>query len=140
MPLRNLRLAVAVYTCTFLTLCFEATVLGFWHTALSRCVSRCSLLHMCVLDLLTLTVLRACPLREALGDSHIAILVFATLIVLRACLLSEALGCSHFSNLDFATLTQFVRVDLRHSRTIRSSPIRPPLLTLVAGPSPGGSI
>ena len=94
---------------------------------------------MCVLDLLTLTVLRACPLREALGDSHIAILVFATLIVLRACLLSEALGCSHFSNLDFATLTQFVRVDLRHSRTIRSLPIRPPLLTLVAGPSPGGS-
>ena len=29
---------------------------------------------------------------------------------------------------------------LRHSRMIRSSPLRAPLLTLVAGPSPGGSI
>ena len=95
---------------------------------------------MCVLELLTLTVLRACPLREAFGDSHIAILAFATVIVLRACLLSEALGRCHFSNLDFTTLTLLVRVDLRHSRTIRSSPIRAPLLTLVAGPSPGGSI
>ena len=95
---------------------------------------------MCVLDLLTLTVLRACPLREALGDSHIASLVFATLIVLRACLLWEALGQSHISNLDFTTLTQLVRVDLRHSRTIGSSPIRAPLLTLVAEPSPGGSV
>ena len=118
----------------------EATLLGFWHTALSLCVSRCSLLHMCVLDLLTLTVFRACPLREALDDSHIAILVFATLIVLRACLLSEALGRSHIGILDLTTLTHLVRVDFRHSRTIRSSPCRAPLLTLVAEPPPGGSI
>ena len=93
---------------------------------------------MCVLELLTLTVVRAYPFLEALCNSHIAISAFATLIVLRACLLSEALGRSHIGILDFTTLTQLVGVDLRHSRTIRSSPIRAPLLTLVAGPSPGG--
>ena len=93
---------------------------------------------MCVLELLTLTVLRACQLLEALCSSHIAISAFAALIVLRACLLSEALGRSHIGILDFTTLTQLVGVDLRHSRTIRSSPIRAPLLTLVARPSPGG--
>ena len=81
---------------------------------------------MCVLELLTLTVLCVCPLAEALGDSHIGILARATLTVLRACLLSEALGRSHFGNMDFTTLTQSVRVDLRHSRTIRSLPIRAP--------------
>ena len=102
-------------------------------------MSRLRRLRMCVLELLTLTVLRACPLLEALCNSHIAILPFATLIVLRACLLSEALGRSHIGMLDFTTLTQLVGVDLRHSRTIRSSPIRAPRLTLVAGPSPGGS-
>ena len=57
-----------------------------------------------------------------------------------ACLLSEVLGRCHIGILDFTTLTQLVRVDLRRSRTIRSSLLRPPLLTLVAGPSPGGSI
>ena len=57
-----------------------------------------------------------------------------------ACLLSEVLGRCHIGILDFTTLTQLVRVDLRHSRTIRSSPLRAPLLTLVAEPSPGGSI
>ena len=108
--------------------------------AFAAFASRLRRLHMCVLELLTLTVLRAVPLREAFGDSHIAISAFAPLIVLRACPLSEALGRSHFGILDFTTLTQLVRVDLRHSRTIRSSPIRAPLLTLVAGPSPGGSI
>ena len=56
-----------------------------------------------------------------------------------ACLLSEVLGRCHIGILDFTTLTQLVRVDLRHSRTIRSSPLRAPLLTLVAEPSPGGS-
>ena len=102
-------------------------------------MSRPCLLHTCVLELLTLTVLCACPLREALGDSHIAISAFATLIVLRACLLSEALGRSHIGILDLTTLTHLVRVDFRHSRTIRSLPFRAPLLTLVAEPSPGGS-
>ena len=100
-------------------------------------MSRLCLLHTCVLELLTLTVLRACPLREAFGDSHIAISAFATLIVLRACLLSEALGRSHIGILDLTTLTHLVRVDFRHSRTIRSSPFRAPLLTLVAEPPPG---
>ena len=57
-----------------------------------------------------------------------------------ACLLSEVLGRCHIGILDFTTLTQLVRVDLRHSRTIRSSPLRASLLTLVAEPSPGGSI
>ena len=57
-----------------------------------------------------------------------------------ACLLSEALGRSHIGILDLTTLTHLVRVDFRHSRTIRSSPFRAPLLTLVAGPTPGGSI
>ena len=57
-----------------------------------------------------------------------------------ACLLSEALGRSHIGILDLTTLTHLVRVDFRHSRTIRSSPFRAPLLTLVAGPLPGGSI
>ena len=57
-----------------------------------------------------------------------------------ACLLSEALGCSHIGILDLTTLTHLVRVDFRHSRTIRSSPFRAPLLTLVAEPPPGGSI
>ena len=56
-----------------------------------------------------------------------------------ACLLSEVLGRSHIGNLDFTTHTWLVRVDLRHSRTIRSSPLRAPLLTLVAEPSAGGS-
>ena len=57
-----------------------------------------------------------------------------------ACLLSEVLGRCHIGILDFTTLTQLVRVDLRHSRTIRLSPLRAPLLTLVAEPPPGGSI
>ena len=57
-----------------------------------------------------------------------------------ACLLSEALGRSHIGILDLTTLTHLVRVDFRHSRTIRSSPCRAPLLTLVAEPPPGGSI
>ena len=57
-----------------------------------------------------------------------------------ACLLSEALGRSHIGILDLTTLTHLVRVDFRHSRTIRSSPFRAPLLTLVAEPPPGGSI
>ena len=35
-------------------------------------MSRLCLLHTCGLELLTLTVLCACPLREALGGSHIA--------------------------------------------------------------------
>ena len=39
-----------------------------------------------------------------------------------ACLLSEALGRSHIGILDLTTLTHLVRVDFRHSRTIRSSP------------------
>ena len=56
-----------------------------------------------------------------------------------ACLLSEVLGRCHIGILDFTTLTQLVRVDLRHSRTIRSSPRRAPSLTLVPEPSPGGS-
>ena len=56
-----------------------------------------------------------------------------------ACLLSEVLGRCHIGILDFTTLTQLVRVDLRRSRTIRLSPLRAPLLTLVAEPSPGGS-
>ena len=56
-----------------------------------------------------------------------------------ACLLSEVLGRCHIGILDFTTLTQLVRVDLRRSRTIRSSPLRAPLLTLVAEPSSGGS-
>ena len=105
-----------------------------------RFVSRLCLLHTCVLELLTLPVLRACPLPEAFGDSHIAISAFATLIVLRACLLPEALGRSHIGILDLTTLTHLVRVDLRHSRSIRASPLRAPLLTLVAEPFPGGSI
>ena len=46
-----------------------------------------------------------------------------------ACLLSEALGRSHIGILDLTTLTHLVRVDFRHSRTIRSSPCRAPLLT-----------
>ena len=57
-----------------------------------------------------------------------------------ACLLSEALGRSHIGILDLTTLTHLVRVDFRHSRTIRSSPFRAPLLTLVAEPPPAGSI
>ena len=57
-----------------------------------------------------------------------------------ACLLSEALGRSHIGILDLTTLTHLVRVGFRHSRTIRSSPCRAPLLTLVAEPPPGGSI
>ena len=57
-----------------------------------------------------------------------------------ACLVSEALGRSHIGILDLTTLTHLVRVDFRHSRTIRSSPFRAPLLTLVAEPPPGGSI
>ena len=57
-----------------------------------------------------------------------------------ACLVSEALGRSHIGILDLTTLTHLVRVDFRHSRTIRSSPFRAPLSTLVAEPSPGGSI
>ena len=57
-----------------------------------------------------------------------------------ACLLSEALGHSHIGILHCTTLMQLVRVDLRHSRTIRSSPCCAPLLTLVAGPSSDGSI
>ena len=57
-----------------------------------------------------------------------------------ACLVSEALGRSHIGILDLTTLTHLVRVDFRHSRTIRSLPFRAPLLTLVAEPSPGGSI
>ena len=57
-----------------------------------------------------------------------------------ACLLSEALGRSHIGILDLTTLTHLVRVDFRHSRTIRSSPCRAPLLTLVAEPPPGGSL
>ena len=56
-----------------------------------------------------------------------------------ACLVSEALGRSHIGILDLTTLTHLVRVDFRHSRTIRSSPLRAPSLTLVAEPSPGGS-
>ena len=56
-----------------------------------------------------------------------------------ACLLSEALGRSHIGILDLTALTHLVRVDFRHSRTIRSSPCRAPLLTLVAEPPPGGS-
>ena len=56
-----------------------------------------------------------------------------------ACLLSQALGRSHIGILDLTTLTHLVRVDFRHSRTIRSSPCRAPLLTLVAEPSSGGS-
>ena len=97
---------------------------------------------MCVLELLTLIVLRACPLAQALGDSHIGSLACAALTELRACLLSEALCRSNIGNLDIATLTQFVWVVLRTSRTIRSSPICAPLLTLVlgAGPGPAGSI
>ena len=110
------------------------------RSAFDQFASRLRRLLVCVLELLTLTVLRVCPLREAFGDSHIAISAFAPFIVLRACPLSEALGRSHFGILDFTTLTQFLRVDLRHSRTIRSSPFRAPLLILVAGPSPGGSI
>ena len=97
------------------------------RSAFVRFASRLRRLHMCILELLTLTVLRVCPLREAFGDSHIAISAFAPLIVLRACLLSEALGRSHIGILDLTTLTQFVRVDFRHSRTIRSSPFRAPL-------------
>ena len=123
----------------FSHLWFEATVLGFWHTASSRCVSGLCILHMCVLELLTVTVLRACLLSEALCRLHMCVLELLTLTVLRACLLSEALGNSHFSNLDCTTLTHSLRVDLRHSRAIRSSPLRAPLLTLVAGPCPGGS-
>ena len=57
-----------------------------------------------------------------------------------ACLLSEVLGRCHIGILGFTTLTQLVLVDLRRSRTIRSSPLRPPLSTLVAGLSPDGSI
>ena len=56
-----------------------------------------------------------------------------------ACLLSEALGRLHIGILDLTTLTHLVRVDFRHSRTIRSTPFRAPLLTLVAESSPGGS-
>ena len=57
-----------------------------------------------------------------------------------ACRLSEVLGRCRIGISDFTTLTQLVRADLRHSRTIRSSPLLSPLLTLVAGPFPGGSI
>ena len=56
-----------------------------------------------------------------------------------ACLLSEVLIRCHIGILDFTTLTQLVRVDLRRSRTIRSSPLCAPLLTFVAEPSSGGS-
>ena len=56
-----------------------------------------------------------------------------------ACLLSEVLGRCHIGILDFTILKQLVRVDLRRSRTIRSSPLRAPLLALVAESSSGGS-
>ena len=78
------------------------------RSVFAQCASRLRRLLVCVLELLILTVLRVCPLREAFGDSHIAISAFAPLIVLRACPLSEALGRSHFGILDFTTLTQFV--------------------------------
>ena len=38
-----------------------------------------------------------------------------------ACLVSKAPGRFHIGNLDWTTLTHLVRVDFRHSRTIRSS-------------------
>ena len=54
--------------------------------------------------------------------------------------MSEGLGRSHIGILDLTTLTHLVRVDFRHSRTIRSPPFRAPFLTLVAEPPPGGSM
>ena len=58
---------------------FASTLTWILHVVSFQFVSRLCLLHTCVLELLTLTVLRACPLREALGGSHIANSLRATL-------------------------------------------------------------
>ena len=63
----------------FRPLWFEPALTWILHVVSFQFASRLCLLHTCFLELLTLTVLCACPLREAPGRSRIANSTRATL-------------------------------------------------------------
>ena len=139
LPLRYLRLASAVYTLAFLTLVVRVNphmnpVRRFFPIG----VSPLSFTHLRFGIVNPYGTSCVSTSRSPRQFSHRQFDPCNPHVEL-ACLLSEVLGRCHIGILDFTTLTQLVRVDLRHSRTIRSSPLRAPLLTLVAEPSPGGS-